>query len=534
MRIGIHKKLVFSFLVGTFFATVFIIWALVTIEGMLTTMNKMDSLTLRVEKTASLNFQIQGMLKTTSDYLVSGDIGKRDDLDLLVTEMADLLNILENEEGGKKWEEAWAKVRTQVTTLSVMATDVVYIDNPVGNSEATGKTEEISRFAQLMSAGLEEFTRVTSEERLLMAGFASKSGGRTRTVLYTFPVVGFILLIFLYISIGRFITRPIMKLSEGAEILSKGEFSHHVSVNTNDELSDLASGFNNMADVLKTREAKLTSLIKVADKINRELLSASQHKSAFLSNISHELKTPLTHILGFSELLKLEVAGKLPKSGQTYIDSICSSGNDLLKLINDLLEVTRGTPGGLAPDIDEVNIPRLIAEIVGAFNVIATDKGVTLEVDLEEEITHVRLDGELFKEMISNLLDNALKFTPRGGKAELLISFGFNKNVRVLKVIVRDTGIGIDPERIDTIFDPFEVGEKTLKRDYGGMGAGLALTKRFVEFHGGLIHVDSTLGKGSTFEFFIPLGETDIEEAKPKLVPELASSVSKGNLNKTS
>ena len=505
MRIGIHKKLVLTFFAGTLFSTIFIVWSLFAINGLLSTMNEMDTLTLRVDRIADLNFKLQKLLKTTGDYLVTEDIGKRDEFDVLITDMADILRDLARGGGEKRWNEVSKKVGAGVERLGEMTVEIMFIDDPIGNPMAASLMNGATLFTEGLIKDLEEFKRIASEDRLVKASYAEAGAARTRLVLYAFPVLGFILLFILYLSLSHYITRPLTELNRGAGDISRGDFSHRVEIHTGDEIEDLSGAFNTMADALKEREAKLTALLKVADRINQELISASQHKAAFLSNISHELKTPLTHILGFTDLLKLDANGKLGDGEKKHIDKISKSGNELLKLINDLLEVTKATAGGMAPEMDEVDVRGVVDEVLGSVRPSVSAKGHMFVVDVDRDVKTIRADKTMFTQMLVNLLGNAVKFTPSGGTIGLKVEKALLGEKMVLRVSVRDSGIGISPDRIETIFNPFVTGEKTLKRDFAGMGTGLALTRRFVEFHGGTVSVDSEEGKGSTFVISIPL-----------------------------
>jgi signal transduction histidine kinase len=509
MKTGINRKLVASFvgsfLVVTVIVSTFMVWTHLVTEGLLGTVGDMDTITSRVELTGNLQRQLQRLLKTSGDYLITGDIEKRDEFDGIIGEILNLLNELEEHRGDVRWNATLKKVKDGSMRLSEMTIDVMFTDDPVGNEAAIKLMDEAAVFAEGVIADAEEFHNIARRDRRTMAEGAWLRIAQTRRLLYVLPPMGLFLFTLLFLYVRHYISRPLTEFYKGADRISRGDFDHTVTVKTGDELEGLAEGFNRMAHALKEREAKLLSLLKVADKINEELIAASQHKAAFLANISHELKTPLTHILGFSELLKMKGVGKPQETNRKYADYIYKSGKDLLELINSMLEVARST-GAAELDLKEFPVQEVVDEVVKKIGPDADTKKQNLEVDMDEGIGPLRADRNMFSQMLTSLLSNAVKFTPKNGSVKLKLTQSVEGEERVLKVTVQDSGIGIRPEEMDTIFDSFEVGDSSPTREFGGLGIGLALTKRFVEFHDGKISAESGVGKGSTFEILLPLG----------------------------
>ena len=289
-------------------------------------------------------------------------------------------------------------------------------------------------------------------------------------------------------------------MADTMDAIKKGD--PRVRVTPASERDMLGNAFKDMAEALKERETRLRSLLKVTD---MDLIRTSRYKTDFLARISHELKTPLTHVMGFSELLATQEKMGLSEAGRKYVDNIYRSGKDLLELINSLLEFTRRGVKDMM-DIKEFDFQGAVEEAVAGVRTSAGEKRQTLMVTVDKGVKPLMADRAMFIQMLHNLLDNAVKYTPPGGTVELKVWQDIYNGEKVLRVMVRDTGIGIKPELKGKIFDIFEVGDGTSTRGYGGMGVGLALTKRFVEFHGGKIWAESKAGKGSTFEFFIPAG----------------------------
>ncbi|MBI5560029.1 MAG: HAMP domain-containing protein [Deltaproteobacteria bacterium] len=326
MRTGINKKLIGSFIAGTIFAMAFIGWSLVTIERLISTMRQTETVTIRVSRIGDFGFLIQKLLKTSGDYLVTGDVTKRDEFDRLIGEMAEVINFLDKEKGSEEWKRISEEIRGEALRLGEMTLGVMYTDNPVGNREAALGMQEATLFGEGLIRNLDEFKRIASEGRDNLMVEARELAKSTRRILYVFPVAGVFLLFLLSLYLRRYILKPLIELYSGAEKLSRGDFSHRVNVKTGDELEDLSEGFNRMADSLKEREEKLKSLFKVIDGLNIELIDERRHKTAILRNINHELKTPLNHILGFAELLKeLEGAGNVQDKVDRYAGIILKS-----------------------------------------------------------------------------------------------------------------------------------------------------------------------------------------------------------------
>jgi signal transduction histidine kinase len=239
---------------------------------------------------------------------------------------------------------------------------------------------------------------------------------------------------------------------------------------------------------------------EIQDK-SRQLEVANQHKSEFLANMSHELRTPLNAIIGFSEVLLERLFGDLNAKQDDYLKDIHSSGRHLLNLINDILDLSKVEAGRMELDLSTFDLPTAIANAMTLIRERAQNHGISIAQDVAPELGEIVADERKFKQILLNLLSNAVKFTPDGGRIEVKAhSTGDN-----LVVAVHDTGIGIAPEDQEAVFEEFRQVGRNYTSKQEGTGLGLALTRRFVELHGGRISVASTPGEGSTFTFTIPL-----------------------------
>lgn len=237
-----------------------------------------------------------------------------------------------------------------------------------------------------------------------------------------------------------------------------------------------------------------------------EVESASRAKSEFLANMSHELRTPLNSIIGFSELLKDHSFGELNKKQEGFVNHVHSSGEQLLNLINDILDLSRIESGGVALRLDKIELANTIKDTLQMFKERAISNNIEITIEIEKEIKGIEADEQKIKQVLSCLLSNAIKFTPAGGSIHIR---AHAPQADFVEVSVKDTGIGIKSEDIPKLFKPFSQLEPVYTKTAKGVGLGLALAKRFVELHGGRIWVESEYGKGSKFIFTIPVQQND-------------------------
>ena len=239
---------------------------------------------------------------------------------------------------------------------------------------------------------------------------------------------------------------------------------------------------------------------EIADK-SRQLEAASRHKSEFLANMSHELRTPLNAVIGFSEVLLQRMFGELNAKQDEYLKDIYASGQHLLSLINDILDLSKIEAGRMELTPAPFHLPTALENAVTLVRERAARHGIALHLDLDPRLGELVGDERKVKQVLLNLLSNAVKFTPEGGR----ISLKASPTDGAVEISVTDTGIGIAPEDQAAIFEEFrQVGsDETRKQE--GTGLGLTLAKKFVELHGGRIWVESELGQGSTFTFTLPI-----------------------------
>jgi PAS domain S-box-containing protein len=253
---------------------------------------------------------------------------------------------------------------------------------------------------------------------------------------------------------------------------------------------------------------------KNAEEMSREnerLVNASKAKNDFFSKMSHELRTPLNAVIGFSELLKMKKLGKLTEKQESYVDNIRYGGKHLLNLISDILDLSKLDAGKMGLVIENISVPETLNQTIVMVEEMAIKNNVSIIKELAPELEFIEADKQRFIQIISNLLNNAIKFN---GKKGGTVTVTTKTEGDMAKFSVSDTGIGIKEEDKNKLFNDFEQLDSGISRKYGGAGLGLAITKKLVELHGGKIWVDSEFGVGSTFTFLLPISKSDLRNKK--------------------
>jgi len=281
-----------------------------------------------------------------------------------------------------------------------------------------------------------------------------------------------------------------------------------INLKTGDELEKLALEFNRMAEELKksydsldekirnaTKDLK-EAYIEIEDK-NRRLEEADKLKSEFLANMSHELRTPLNAIIGFTDLIKEGVYGKVNKNQYDKLDRIHRNANHLLNLINDILDLSKIEAGKMELYPEKFDLSSLIYEIKEEMEPLAKERG--LDFITETDNIDVYLDYRRLKQIVLNLVSNAIKFTKQG-----YVKIRTYQDEDNFYIEVEDTGIGIKEEKIEHIFEEFRQIDGSTTREFGGTGLGLSITKKLTELMKGKIEVKSEIDKGSVFRLIFP------------------------------
>jgi signal transduction histidine kinase len=265
--------------------------------------------------------------------------------------------------------------------------------------------------------------------------------------------------------------------------------------------------------VLRVRNLLATRRLHV------ELARAYQHKSEFLASMSHELRTQLSSVIGFSELLLSDPSDRFDEPRRRkFLTQINSSGRYLLDLTSDILDLAKIESGHVRLRLETVNIVEVVNSVMRAMEPLAAKKAIRVKADLAAA-GHVQADAGKLKQMLLNLVSNAVKFTPDGGQ----VNIGARRLADAVEISVSDDGIGIAESEFEHLFEEFRQVDSDVSREQQGTGLGLALTKRFVELHGGHIRLVSEVGKGSVFTLSLPLAPRAAEIAELSLALQDAS-----------
>lgn len=246
---------------------------------------------------------------------------------------------------------------------------------------------------------------------------------------------------------------------------------------------------------------KKVELENIFLKAEKNIEAANMNKNGLIINMSHELRTPLNSVIGFSDLLLEGAFGSLNTRQSKYVSNILISGKNLLEIINNLLDISKLEAGEKNLNYENIDIASLIREVRMNLLLLASSKKISVEVKVDASLENVRADRIKLRQILYNLMNNAIKFAPQKGK----VTVSASKNEGMLEVRVSDNGIGLSKEDHERIFMPFIQADSSTSRGYGGAGLGLYIAKNFIDLHGGKIWVDSRLGEGSTFIFTLPM-----------------------------
>jgi len=337
-------------------------------------------------------------------------------------------------------------------------------------------------------------------------------------------------IIIFYMIIQRVILRPIRQLRALANNVAEGNLEIRSSIATRDEYEKLAKAFNHMLDALQATQEKLRQANKQLDsKIvelserNIELFKANKVKSEFLANISHEFRTPLNAILGFAQVLREKPLLLKKEKAQRYAENIITSGNNLLNMINDLLDLAKTQAGKMELHIEEASVADLLETLISQFSLLTKKKKIKIKLLVDSDLPPLMTDVGKFRQILYNFLSNAVKFTPPRGRIEIEAQFpspgahGTGPDSRMIRIAVTDTGCGIAESDREKIFEKFRQADGSITRKSPGSGLGLAISTELAAMLAGSIGMESPpkqQNQGATFWLDIPITLTKEESQK--------------------
>ncbi len=452
--------------------------------------------------------------KESKDTRPAGSQNQLQQLTAIQKEMIDALKAEEDRNENISFEKINNVPYTSYVRIFRATDNCIRCHNPHGSPSAFSQNELIGAVVTQHAVG--DISKMT----LLNWVWISAAG----LIAGTGAIVAF------YLITQRVILRPIRQLRAIANNVAEGNLDIRSTISTGDEYEKLADAFNNMLDRLQTTQDKLRQTNKQLDtKIaelsqrNIELFKANKLKSEFLANMSHEFRTPLNAILGFAQVLR-EKPGLLKKDrGQKYAENIIASGNRLLNMINDLLDLAKTRAGKIQLHIEDVSVPELCKKLIASFSLLTKKKKIKVKLATDPDLPVLTTDAGKVQQILYNFLSNAVKFTPQRGRIEMRAFWspahgGARENSepeisgsdaptagRFVRISVSDTGCGIAQPDQAKIFEKFRQVDGSITRESAGSGLGLAISKELADMLAGSIGLESEASKGSIFWLDIPV-----------------------------
>ncbi|MCZ4281270.1 HAMP domain-containing sensor histidine kinase [Kiloniella laminariae] len=310
------------------------------------------------------------------------------------------------------------------------------------------------------------------------------------TILMVLALTGIIVL-----ANHKFVFKPLRELNQGFSTFDQLLLRHKIPISSEDEVGELIDGYNRMIEKLEQHEKQQLLYVQGLEAANRA-------KTDFLANMSHELRTPLNAIIGFSEMIKFEMLGKLdePKY-RDYAEDIYSSGTLLLEIINDILDMSKIEAGEVHLNEEIIDLREVIQSCCRIINGRAERNKITIGTRFQPDCPYLYCDNTRVRQVLLNLLSNAIKFTPSDGKIEIQVGVSPEQQ---LEIVVADNGIGIPEEKITEVLKPFIQVDSHLTRQHEGTGLGLPLSKTLMELHGGSLLLESKLDEGTRVIMVFP------------------------------
>ncbi len=338
-------------------------------------------------------------------------------------------------------------------------------------------------------------------------------------LIATALVTALLIMLGSWLIVRYIIVKPVKHLKEVSDAISAGELNVRSEIQTGDEFEDLSHAFNrmlrnlvSMQDQWRKVNADLDRKVDELAQANMALYESNRLKSDFLATMSHELRTPLNSILGFSDVLGS--AADLSDKQQRWVANIRTSGQRLLNLINDILDLAKIEAGKMHVRVEDFNLQDVCDGLLNMFRPLAEKKNIDLRGQLDPAIPTLRQDVTKLQQILQNLLSNALKFTPEGGR----VLFQAEADARHVVLTVSDTGVGVAPEEQELVFQKFRQSGNPLTREHAGTGLGLSIVRELCKLLGGEITLQSELGRGSIFTVRLPLQLSE----EPRLEFDLA------------
>ena len=500
IRASVHTKLVGAFLVITLLFMIMAVVGLQTVLKATRDSQLLDEAHARVDWSRQIEHALARQLHFTDLALLAQDevaISK------ILRENNRFNNTLANLDA-----VATADQKELIEHIRLSQDEAMAVIADMANAIRDGKLGAFTGALRQRQVRLdEEITKRVSrlvsvqEERMAQLRKSVADANRRSLILTTvFGVIAVALAWLCGFVISWSFILPLREAQGLLDQVAAGNFGGRINVLNRDEFGVLAGRLNHMSQELHRLDLERRRASAELERLNEELAQSSRAKSEFLANMSHELRTPMNAILGFTEMLIDELYGKVPEPLKEPLTDIEVNGRHLLRLINDVLDLSKIEAGRMELALSEYSVREVVDTVYASLRSLAAEKGLEFTSHVADDLPLAYGDSSRLTQCLINLGGNAIKFTKQGRVAIDVELAGDDLIYRVV-----DTGIGIPEDELENIFAEFRQVDATVTREFGGTGLGLAITKKFAEMHGGRVWVESRIGEGCTFFLCVPL-----------------------------
>ena len=500
IRASVHVKLLGAFLIVTL---LFVVMAVVSLQTIVST-TRQSRLLDEAHERVGWAHQIDQALGRQMHFTV---------LALLSQDEVAISKILRE---NNRFNNLLAKLESAGTSelhgliehVRILQDDAMTVVADMANAIRDGKLGGVTRALRErqerldgeISKGVERLVGAEQDRMARLRDSVDAANERSLVMTSAFAVSAVVLALLCGFVISWSFILPVRKVQGFLGEVAAGKFDGSISVPNRDEFGALAERMNYMSRELLRLDNEQRSAAAELVHVNERLAQASKAKSEFLANMSHELRTPMNAILGFTEMILDELYGEVPAELKEPLVDIQVNGRHLLRLINDVLDLSKIEAGRMDLALGEYSVREVVETARVSLRSLASEKGLEFSVRVPDDLPVAFGDSGRINQCLINLAGNALKFTKQG-RVEIAVERVGDE----LIYRVSDSGIGIPESEIANVFVEFRQADETITREFGGSGLGLSITKKFVEMHGGRIWVESVVGKGSTFFFSVPL-----------------------------